>query len=70
MMVRTGKVRRPPKLVVLVPAEDMPIGLWRILLENQVGIAELTFSLSGNYLNGEGFFLKTRSVAVNLRLTP
>ena len=66
----TAKVRRPPQLAVLVPAEPMPSGLWRIPIENNVGIAELTFSLAGNYLNGEGFFLKTKPVAISLPLAP
>ena len=65
----SAKVRRPPNLGVIVPAQALPAGLWLVPLENTEGIVEMNFSLAGNYLNGEGFFLKTKPITLNLPLT-
>ncbi len=63
-----AKVRKPPQAGVLVPAEKMPNGLWRLPLGQRDGIFEVAFSVSGNYLNNKGFFLKTKPVPVALPL--
>ena len=64
----SAKVRKPPQLGVITPGQRMPGGIWQIPLGTQEGILEVTFSISGNYLNGEGFFLKTKPAAVTLPL--
>ena len=66
----TAKVRKPPQLAVLVPGQRMPGGVWQIPVGEQEGILEISFSISGNYLNGEGFFLKTNPAALTLPLPP
>ena len=64
----SAKVRKPPQLGVITPGQRMPGGVWQIPLGSQEGILEVTYSISGNYLNGQGFFLKTKPAAVTLPL--
>ncbi|NKB97558.1 MAG: hypothetical protein GKR90_03520 [Pseudomonadales bacterium] len=65
----SAKVRKPPQLGVIVPGQKMPGGIWQVPIRVADGILEITFSISGNYLNGEGFFLKTKPTALTLPLS-
>ncbi|HEX7035622.1 MAG TPA: vWA domain-containing protein, partial [Pseudomonadales bacterium] len=62
-------VRRPPGPVTLVPVEKLPAGLWRADLPGSKGLLEVAFDLSGKYLNGREFRLKTNPVRVVLPVT-
>ena len=46
----------------------MPGGIWRIPLDKWEGIVEVAFSVSGNYLDGKGVFVKTKPHALQLPL--
>ena len=61
-----ANVRRPPQLSVITPGVAMPSGLWHIAMPNQPGIVESSFALKGNYLNGDGFFMKTQALTLTL----
>jgi hypothetical protein len=64
------KIRKPPELGVVVPAEKMPDGRWRVPLNETEGILELAFSIAGNYMNKEGFYVRSQPVLVSLPLAP
>ena len=64
----SAKVRKPPQVGQILPAEKLPAGLFHIPIAESEGVVELTFTVSGNYLNGEGFFLKTERQTVTLPL--
>ncbi len=67
--VRTaGLVRKPPQIATLQPGTRMPGGIWRIPLDKWDGIVEVAFSVSGNYLDGKGVFVKTKPHALQLPL--
>ncbi|MEM7078907.1 MAG: hypothetical protein AAF513_09785 [Pseudomonadota bacterium] len=61
-----AKVRKPPQPGKLIPATKLPGGLYHISLGQMDGILEVGFTLSGNYLSSEGFFLRTKPVTVSL----
>ncbi len=71
-----ARVRKPPGIARLIPAQPMPGGMWKIELLNESntqqpgyqGIIEAAFSIGGNYLNGKGFFMKTKPQAIVLPL--
>ena len=65
-----AKLRKPPQIGSIVPAEKIPGGLWRIPVEIKEGIVEMSLTIAGNYLGGEGFFVKTKSLPINLPLEP
>jgi hypothetical protein len=62
----SAKVRKAPQPAQIVPALKSPAGLWKASIDWSEGILEATFSISGNYLNKEGFFLKTKPINVSL----
>ncbi|XOV82023.1 MAG: hypothetical protein ACFHXK_14280 [bacterium] len=64
----TGMVRKPPQIATLVPGQALPAGLWRIPLDQNEGIVEVSFSAAGNYLDGSGLFIKTKPHALSLPL--
>ena len=64
----TIKQRRPPATARLVPGSKQPSGLWQMPLLQDEGIVEISFALRGNYLNGEGFFLQTKTLNLQLPL--
>ena len=64
----SAKVRKPPAVGQIVPAQKLPAGLFQIPIAEQEGVVEMTFTVGGNYLNGEGFFVKTRRQTVTLPL--
>ncbi|MEM7097005.1 MAG: vWA domain-containing protein [Pseudomonadota bacterium] len=64
----SAKVRKPPEVGTIVPGQKLPAGLFQIPISNHQGVVELTFTVGGNYLNGEGFFMKTRRQTVTLPL--
>lgn len=64
------KIRKPPELGVVVPAEKMPDGRWRVPLNETEGILELAFSIAGNHMNKKGFYIRTKPVLVSLPLVP
>ncbi len=67
--VRTaGLIRKPPQIATLQPGTRMPGGIWRIPLDKWEGIVEVAFSVSGNYLDGKGVFVKTKPHALQLPL--
>ena len=73
----SSKIRIPPQVGKIRPATRLPAGMWRVALDDSGGgddrnseIIELSLSLAGNYLSGEGFFLKTKPVALTLPLPP
>jgi len=59
----TAKVRQPPGLARVVPAQVMPGGLWKILVEGTRGIVDISLDISGNFLNKQNFLLKTEPVS-------
>lgn len=71
-----ARVRKPPGIASLIPAQPMPGGMWKIeLLDESTtqqrgyqGIIEAAFSIGGNYLNGKVFFMKTKPQAIVLPL--
>lgn len=66
----TGVVRKPPQIASLIPGERMPGGVWRIPLDQNDGIVEVSFSVAGNFLDGSGLFIKTKPHAIRLPLVP
>ena len=64
----TGMVRKPPQIASLVPGQALPAGVWRIPLDQNDGIVEVSFSAAGNYLDGSGLFIKTKPHAISLPL--
>ena len=58
-------LRKPPELGVVVPARKMSGGVWQVPIDDTEGMLELAFSVGGNYLNGEGFYLKTKPVTLS-----
>ncbi len=64
----TGMVRKPPQIASLIPGQALPAGVWRIPLDQNDGIVEVSFSAAGNYLDGSGLFIKTKPHAINLPL--
>lgn len=64
----TIKQRKPPALGKLIPGEKLPGGVWRLPITEDTDFVKISFALSGNYLNGEGFFLKTKPVSLQLPL--
>ncbi len=63
-----AKVRKPPHVGTIVPAQRMPAGLFEVPVQESEGVVELSFTISGNYLNKKGFFLKTRPQTLTLPL--
>lgn len=71
-----ARVRKPPGIANLIPAQPMPGGMWKIELLDESrtqqpsyqGIIEAAFSIGGNYLDGKGFFMKTKPQAIVLPL--
>ena len=59
----TAKVRQPPGLARVVPAETMPGGLWKIMVEGTRGIVDVSLDISGNFLNKKNFRLKTEPMS-------
>ncbi|MCR9258481.1 MAG: hypothetical protein NXH95_02070 [Pseudomonadaceae bacterium] len=64
----TGMVRKPPQIASLIPGQALPAGVWRIPLDQNDGIVEVSFSAAGNYLDGSGLFIKTKPHAISLPL--
>jgi len=64
----TGMVRKPPQIASLIPGQALPAGVWRIPLDQNNGIVEVSFSAAGNYLDGSGLFIKTKPHAISLPL--
>lgn len=62
-------VRRPPAPAKLIPVEKLAAGLWRADLPGGKGLVELTLDLSGKYLSGKDFQLKTEPIRVVLPVT-
>ena len=63
------QVRKPPQVGQIIPATQMPGGLFHVPIPYNSGSLESSFSITGNYLNGKGFHLKTKRQTISLPVT-